>query len=211
MVRAGVEGPLFVRHRDEIDDTVRQVCQACNHGWSHDLERAFRALMLPALRGTGPVVLGRGGQQVVAAWAVKLWLLAEIANAHLRGGQIDAFGVFRTLRKDMAPPDHTQVWIGAHLSNDDTVTWLSSQTVVNRDRVPLGYLGALAVGRLFLLVFGPALLPEEIEGRYIVPQTKALLQVWPHEIEKVRWPPPVILSTSDLERLWPSGEVVVIP
>jgi hypothetical protein len=78
--RGGVDE--VIRPATPFDVTLREVCRDCNNGWLHELEATFRAVMLPALQDkTSPVtVLDSESQQVVAAWALKTWLLADLSR-----------------------------------------------------------------------------------------------------------------------------------
>jgi hypothetical protein len=216
LARQNATGKYEVRSRNEFDDAVKAVCAACNHGWSHDLERAFRALMAPALRATGDVVLSKDSQQVVAAWATKLWLLAELSFASMRNQRVSAPGVFRSLRASGAPPPTTRVWIGGvqqlpDAEGNNVLTWLSTHVVQSSRGQEVGVLGILTVGNLLLAVFGPFGPDAGRKVASISAKTTALLQVWPNKIGEVRWPPSAVLTTDQLAVMFPAGRVITVP
>lgn len=201
-----------IRSARAFDVTVREVCRECNNGWLNDLEQAFRTAMLPALQGhtRPPTSLGIGSQEVVATWAIKTWLLAERAAHQIRGGSVESPGTLLHLRREHAPPKTTQVWLGAVRVSDNTFTWLSSLSVRDTAGRSRGTVGAFTVGAVVFVIYGPMRPPDGVRGRYVKIGGDALVQVWPHEIDEARWPPPTILTPADLPRLWPSGGSIVV-
>jgi len=205
--RAGVETDR--RTSRNFDTTLREVCATCNHGWLHDLERSFRAVLLPAIANSGPVVLSSDSQRVVALWAVKTWLLAELAHERSRHGGVRAPGALRVLRERNAPPAWTQVWLGAVRSRNEFATWLSTLNVVDASGAKLGVFGLLTIGAAVFAIYGPHTVNERVQRMVI--RTQALSQIWPNKVEEVRWPTTTVLSAADIERLWPSGGTIVLP
>jgi hypothetical protein len=199
-----------VRSRAEIDDKIKRVCASCNHGWSHDLERAFRALMLPALTATGDVRLGPGSQQVVATWATKAWLLGELTYSQLRGGNVENPGTLRRLRDVGVPPTSSQVWLGAVSRLDRTMTSLAHLAVRTSRGHIIGWLGVLTVGHILLVLYGPTIPLAGSPTYPISLNVEGLAQVWPHEVEEVRWPTSRVYTAKQIEAMWPPGAVITI-
>ena len=204
-------GTQAIRTSRTLNITVRAVCGPCNHGWLHDLETEFRDLMIPALHGL-PVLLDRTGQNVVARWGIKTWLLLETAMSHQRGGGIVSPDALAYIRTDEEPPWGYQVWLGQVDAQSRQVMWLSTVPIFGRqgDEIPIGVMAAFTLGNLLFLIYAPVQEPPFGLG---IPDNFGpfLSQVWPVAIAELRWPPPGMLRLSDLERLWPSNSARVIP
>lgn len=204
-----------VRVMPELDIQLRDVCETCNNGWLHDLERAFRASMLWSLHGF-PMTMPRELQRVAAVWAVKTWLLIERALAYTRPGQAlpeipqDYFG---WLHEHSEPPEPTQVWIGAvdALSappGDQVISFLATQWVGTPPDLPVGLLGVFTIGDLVFAIYNPVRTRTELppQGLGIGGRLGPFLtQIWPHQIEEVGWPPAGVFAPDDLRRVWPGG------
>jgi hypothetical protein len=189
---------------------VREVCAGCNHGWLHDLERSFRAVMQPALGQTVyGISLGQGSQTVVATWAVKTWALAELARPDEAGGRgLDTRPLLRALRQLNEPPPHARVWIGAVTARTDHLVSVHTRPVLNEHGEWVGVFTGLQIGALLLVIFAAVIGPDP-EFRLGL-NSPALDQMWPHQTEEVRWPPPPF-SLADLDREFPSGKDLVVP
>jgi len=204
-------GAQPVRTARKLDIQVRAVCGPCNHGWLNDLETEFRDLMTPALHGL-PVLLDRTGQNVVARWGIKTWLLLETAMSHQRGGGVASADTLAHIRKDSEPPWGYQIWLGQLDAQSRQIMWLSTVPIFGRqgDEIPIGVMAVFTVGNLLFLIYVPVKEPPFGLG---IPDEFGpfLSQIWPIEAEEIRWPPRGMLRPSDLERLWPSNSTRVIP
>jgi hypothetical protein len=60
-----------------FDQTVKQVCGPCNHGWMSQLEVEAREMIEPMLRGTS-VELSHEDQQTAATWLLKTALMFHL-------------------------------------------------------------------------------------------------------------------------------------
>ncbi len=205
----------LLRSVTELDVQVREVCSDCNNGWLHDLERAFRAVMHWPLNGFGPLAMPKSVQLVVALWATKQWLLIERSLAYLRGGETPMYAgpeVFGWLREKSEPPSTFQVWIGAmdreSVRAAATISFVGTH-LVGVEEPPVGIAGVFTIGCVLFLVYAPYEGVPPTAGFYRLGIGKRLgdhlVQIWPHQSEEVRWPPPGILQRSDLDLLWPSG------
>ena len=104
-----------IRSAATLDVKVREVCRGCNNGWLHDLEAAFRSVMVAPMNGFGLIGMPTPVQLVMSLWAIKTWLLIERSLSYLRGETPMYAGpeVFRWLRENREPPPAMQVFIGA--------------------------------------------------------------------------------------------------
>lgn len=217
-----IRGPITIsagirplRTVSEFDLQLREVCESCNGRWLHDLERAFRAVMLLPLNGFGPIPMPRPVQLVVALWAVKQWLLLERAVVPMRGEDISlqqSPEMFRWLREHSEPVPDTQVWIGAvDARATNLISVVRPNWVGTPPDPPAGIAGVFTIGCVLFQVYMP------ITGVNEVPLTQTfhmgiggvlasyLTQIWPHEVEEVEWPPPRVFTREDINRLWPPG------
>jgi hypothetical protein len=202
-------GPPGTAPLDFLSVTLREVCAACNHGWLHDLEHAFRALMLPAIEGrSDSLTLSTESQTVIAVWAVKTWFLVQRGLAHFRGGAWEG-DVPRVLRSENEPPDRTQVWIARTEPRDDHLITISSHNVIDEAGEEFGGMGYLVLGGLVVVVFATM---NVRDGRWqgIRPDPAAFHQIWPHETEEVLWPPSVILTPEILREVFPPNEPIIL-
>ena len=202
------------RRSAEFDIVIKAVCGPCNHGWLHNLEKAFRALMLNPIHGF-PARLSPEEQSIVAVWAIKTWLFLEIAFAHERGGRVIS-ETPRWLREHNEPPGYYQVRLGQVDAEHRQIMWLSTTTVwAQADKPPIGVMGVFHIGNLLFHIWAPLYGPETRSenlsslgvGERLAP---FFLQVWPNETEEVRWPPSGILRLDDLDRLWPPNSNMII-
>jgi hypothetical protein len=203
-------GGRVVREMPEFDLVVRGVCGPCNHNWLHDLERAFRAVMLGPMHGF-PAVLSRPSQMVVALWAIKTWLMVETATAHARGGMIrPELAYFRRLRTASEPDPRTQVWIGRFIPGED-ITRISTKPVIGGDGQPVGVIGILTIGHVLFQIYLPGIFegfPEAQSMQLFMSDTmlRMLTPIWPHEVDEVIWPPPIAISVAQFDTLWGKPE-----
>ena len=149
-------GGQAVRTTRKLDIQVRAVCGPCNHGWLNDLETEFRDLMTPALHGL-PVLLDRAGQNVVARWGIKTWLLLESALSHQRGGGVASPDALAHIRTDKEPPWGYQVWLGQVDAQSRQIMWLSTVPIFRRqgEEIPIGIMAVFTVGNLLFLIYAP--------------------------------------------------------
>lgn len=192
-----------------LDIQVRAVCARCNNGWMHDLESAVRPVMNHAFHRL-PLILGPGSQKALATWAVKTWLLAEIAHARTRQAALMSPDVLHYLYAEREPPPEMTIRLGAVDSEHTQVTSLSSGPIWGIDKeIPVGALAVLTIGDLVFHLYTPVWREGETPQKLMLGTTFApyLTQIWPHEIDKVEWPPTSILPLSGLERLLPKGRI----
>jgi len=197
----------------KLDLEVRDVCRDCNGGWMHDLEHAFRAVMIRPLNGFGPVTLHQPEQKVIALWAVKTWFMLERALPHLRADKaIEAQPhLFRYLFENGEPPPNAQVWLGAvNARPANLVSFVATRWVGEPPNPPVGIAGIFSVGCVLFWVYFPVTkwgaltldqyalgLPEAFQPFF--------LEIWPEKIEEISWPPPSVFSADALPRTWPDG------
>lgn len=196
-----------------LDIQVRAVCKGCNEGWMHDLERAARAIFIPAFQRQ-PIVLNVGEQQVVSTWAVKTWLLAEYALARDRAGGLHSPVILHYLWQHRHPPPEMTVRIGTVNALRKRVATLRSTFVYAVDQEgPVGGLGILTIADLIFHLYCPVL-KEGLPPHHLIPgpeQGPYLSKIWPHEVEEVRWPTTSILSLDSLPNLLPNRRIETGP
>lgn len=190
-----------VRQMKGVDIRYGGVCSGCNNGWMHDLEHAFRSVMLPALTGEAALPghalrLDKGVQQVVAAWGVKTWLLLELALEHMRHAAVRSDTVLTYLYRHHRPPDEVQVFLGVAPAPWESFSEFST-IGIPRSPKPVAALSLLTIGKLAFYFFVPEILagsrsanPLQLGGD----MTAALSQIWPYQVAEIRWPPAAVLS-----------------
>jgi hypothetical protein len=202
-----------IREMHGFDVKVRRVCKACNEGWMHDLETAFRSVMAVTITGkapgvTLPLAMDRGVQQVAATWAMKTWLLLDMATNNLLPA-IDSNGCAH-LYRHREPPTNVQIFVARHGFEKSAVRFLSTRFVLRSGRYT--HLAVLiAFGFLAFYIVVPTDPPEGLE---VVVSTgsfdRALTQIWPYQVSEVRWPPSVVLTNRALDALFPkTGRLVL--
>ncbi len=213
-----IRGPMNLASRGKhvrtmtngFDMTIRDICEECNHGWLHDLERAFRAMMLWAIQGY-PLVLTQDSQRVVALWATKTALFLNRAISGMTGGEpaqpVD--GYFPEMYSKNSPPAGTQVWIGAMDAEGRVISNTSTVPVGTPPEPPVGVVYVFTIGNVLFHTFLPVV-PEDVTRQvYELGITgdlgRALIPIWPYQVRDVRWPPPRVLTVGDYQALWPTG------
>lgn len=201
-----------IRTTKGFDLTLRDVCESCNSGWLHDLERSFRAVMSDPILGDEQIrAFPQSVQLVIATWAVKTWLLAEHGWSSMRKQGIDMQpDVLRYMRENNQPPQTAVVWLGRFDPGPEgAVGTIRTQDVLDpTSGEAWGVFGIFTIGWVLLIIYMPtsppdAPPPDEVFGIRISGMQLFLDQIWPHEVEEVRWPPMGVLSNDSLEALWP--------
>ena len=169
---------------------VRAVCKACNNGWMSELENAAKdVLFAAALQGHGRA-LHHGGQQTMAAWALKTAAMAEHTNAAARRGIPRAEYVH--LWKYGEPSTNVRVWVASYVGALAVALALPFGIDVDMARNPAPDRGerdvwgsTILLGPVVFQVLGSAV-PGLLEiFELAAPNTHAL---WPHH-RSFTWTP----------------------
>lgn len=201
------------------------VCEPCNNGWMSVMEGNMKRLMLPALLNQGQVVLSRGDQGRVAAWAVKTALLLERALAYARGPNFTPDDNFDWLYKHRSAPPTSVVWIGRMDTRIDAGTQRMARAVAGSLEVepgrPIAYLATFTVGYLLVQVLGrevfhPYYRKITLNGLPVEPRgliAEGLVQIWPRVSPRVTWPPARSFAGDTFARAahWPLQVVGLSP
>lgn len=182
------------------------ICEDCNNGWMHDLERSFRALMIPAITGEArkpglALRLDLGGQEVVATWTAKTMLLMGYAMEG-KGG-LHAQGFIEYLYQHQRPPGTLMIGIGVADLGDLMLVHRISST--RRGGEVIAITSLLAIGQL-ALYFTMVVRQASGERGFAMPTSQlaeSLLKIWPSQRPEVEWPPPRVLTREDIERFFP--------
>jgi hypothetical protein len=194
-----------IRSAPTLELRLREICAACNNGWMHDLETAFRSLMAPSLLGA-PVVLNEADRSVVATWTMKTWVLLVRALKHIQGDIVLPEFYYRWFRDHRTPHPYLQVWLGIiNALPEDLLTFVSTKVVGIPPQPPVGVLGVFTIGQVLFQVYVPMPSTPEIYGLGVVQPNAPLIPIWPDIVGDVAWPPEAGFVVEDLERLWPSG------
>lgn len=210
------------RSAPTLEVRLREVCEGCNNGWLHDLERAFRSVMVLPMNGFGPLAMPPPVQLVVALWATKTWLLIERSLAYMRGEFPAYVGpeVFRWLRDKSEPPPAMQIWIGA-IGRDSAMaakrlSFVGTHWVVpDEESPPVGIVGIFSIGCVVFFLYAPIgngpLPPPTSYFAFGFQGLKATFfrEIWPHKVAEVQWPPPSIFTVEELQTTWPSGSRII--
>lgn len=195
-------GERQMREARALDLRVRAVCRSCNGGWLSDLEGAFSAKMLPAIDGR-PVMLDETEQTMVATWAVKTWMLLEMALGFDRGWSVRVPGLFPFLYRERHPPREMSVWVGGLLPGHSTVAWLTTM-LVNDPAV--GVITIFTIGNLVFHLYYP--FPPVRHELAIGPDLKdAFIAIWPHASAALEVPPAARFDIDDLNRIFLTGRI----
>jgi hypothetical protein len=193
-----------------FDLRYRGVCAACNHGWMHDLELAFRSVMLPALTGTAilpgqELTLDQPAQVVAATWGLKTWMLLELALKHVRNGAVESVDVMRYLYERRQPPEQIEVFISVKDPDWRDPAQLMTVGIPRPPADPVGAMALFTIGFLAFYFYVPAIVdgtaqaaPLKVRGDVSL----ALTQIWPVQVSEVRWPPSRMLSREAVEGIF---------
>lgn len=180
---------------------------------NRSLERAARAIFIPAFQRI-PITLNADQQRVVATWAIKTWLLAEIAHAQDRTFSISAPNILNYMWQHREPPPMVIVRLGAVNAERKQVASVHSMWVHAVDQEPpVGALGLLPLADLIFHTYCPVYADGSTPNRLVAGSDMEpyLSQIWPNEVPEVSWPPARILPWNDLVGLMPVGRVETIP
>lgn len=197
----------MVRPMRSVDVVVRGVCASCNGGWMSASELAFLEAAQPALVGN-EIILTPAQQGVVSRWAVKTALMLHMGTMLATSGEPvppdHATALFQT--GDPAPA--TTVWMARVEADGTLVSWLKP-TTFSAAGDAIGYQIAFSVGYALFVVTGwdSATSVGATTFRMNPSMADYFIQVWPTEADSVRWPPPAVLTQSDLDLVWPSRPV----
>jgi hypothetical protein len=193
------------RKHKGFDLTVKDACTACNNGWMSQLEVDFR-------RHFGQMTLGHPGmldseaQRIGALWALKLSLLVERSHVHLRGGGYAPLDNLRWLGGHSVPPPGSRVWIAPYATPWERLCWVQTSVIRlgpdDASARPKGYLAALTVGAFLFQVFARDL-DADLDLRWRDDPDVSMRQIWPIVDHAIEWPFEPILTTADLDRIWP--------
>lgn len=196
-------GGEIVSRWKAADLCVGGICIQCNNGWMHDLECAFRAVMLPAITGRAgnedpPLLLDRAVQQVVATWTAKTWLLLELALRHVRSAAVEARPLLAYLYEHGCPTDELQVFLSVAPA-PPTFAEFATIGLPHDESPPRAALSLLAIGHIALYLYAPLSIAGVRQGGPLILGGNlplALPQVWPYQVPEVRWPTAVVPSRS---------------
>lgn len=215
----GMQGPVTMSvdgkpFRVAANTAVRYggICADCNHGWMHDLENAARPIMVPAVTGDAlrpghELRLDAGAQTVLATWAVKTWLLLELAVRYVTKAGVEAPAALRYLYQHRQPPTSVFVMVAtAHLDASVAMEFHTTRLTFKRTGQH-GVLSLMTFGRL-----GLSLTMPELDGIVTLPTGEpelelAFPQIWPHQVSEVRWPTARVVTQFWVDRLYPVGGI----
>jgi hypothetical protein len=195
--------PVRAWHADRPDIQVRRTCAAhCNNGWMSTLETAVQPFVGSLIKGYGRT-LYKGGQQIIACWAVKTALMWEFATpsqalptrwcAELYEGHAEH-----------RVPQGIQIWIGA--CQTPRAGFFKSQPLKLQKKKSggeaNGYGVTFCIGHLIIQIFGHEF-GEEGTLRNIQPGTRlerTMLPIWPY-VGPAQMPPHFVLTEPQVEKL----------
>jgi len=184
--------------RDPFTTTAGGICAPCNNGWMEEMEDwAERWLTAPITGNERTLRYWR--QALAATWAVKTAMVWESVAPKNRTIPLEVLRMFHRFQR---PGARQQVWVGRYSGSDPhsfrraAAHVAGSGTDVQEDAH--GYLIALSVGELALIVYGH-LLPHPAEFVLQEDHAAKLVQIWPPVHEVVDWPPSVPLDDAALE------------
>jgi hypothetical protein len=101
---------LVLPHREMREPfngmTVKAVCRSCNSGWMGGIEETVRPILSPLFRGKSQE-LKAVDAQVIATWAVKTALMAQLTSAE---GMAALGPIYRAFYAERTPPQNSVVW-----------------------------------------------------------------------------------------------------
>lgn len=188
---------------DRPDIQVRRTCaEHCNNGWMSQLETAVQPFVGSLIKGYGRT-LYKGGQQIIACWAVKTALMWEFATPT----QVLPSRWFTELyegRSEHRIPHGIQIWIGA--CQNPRAGFFESRGLHLEHRKSGaegdGYGVTFTIGHLVVQIFGHEF-GEDGPQRNIIQGSRlarTMLPIWPYKGE-ARMPPHFVLSEQQLGQL----------
>lgn len=180
---------------DEFDSVASRVCEACNTDWMNDLENAARPFLIPMLQGHGKH-LHRGGQELVAAWAVKTTLAVHLTTPEKAAPEEH----YREMSRTHRPPPDTYVWLAAY-DGSGPIAYHQSSELSGETPTGLpvkGYATTLAVGHFVFQVVGYEGLDEEVTFTAQGDLAQVVLGIRPFT-GRIVWPPQGVLSWDALQ------------
>jgi hypothetical protein len=200
-------GPLNRFGRDLGDgppfqQTVRDVCAACNNGWMSRLEEVAHRVLTPIILGLAGTIESHD-RATIAMWTQKTALVAMLVSSE--GARAGGYGLprseYTTLyasRQSLEPPAGGQFWIGKVDSAKLAMVWVTPLVIETsgpaESERPHAYAMTIVLGRLVL--HGVRFTPEhrhlDLESRH------AMTALWP------------TVTTIDAGRMTPLNEDSVL-
>ena len=186
-VESGEHGGVLRRWSSrQLNLVTKRVCASCNNGWMSRLETDAQPLLMTMLRGHRRT-FHRGGQAVLAGWAIKTAL--ALGMLHLDAYEpITAAHCRRSARGRGQPTEFCQVFLGAYGGK----TAVSHQ--IRRLTLNVGEPNECAAF-LSTFVVGPALFqaffhdyPEPVTLERASGTLEWVSQLWPY-VGPAAWPP----------------------
>jgi hypothetical protein len=203
MVIEEADGTTVEDHglRNPFTTIAGDVCEPCNTGWMHELEESCKGLLGHLIQGH-PRKIRFWRQMLSATWAVKTALVME--SVHPQHQEIPPV-VFHTFHRTQRAEARQQVWIGHFAGSEPhsfrrTAGRLVGASGTEDGDDAHGYLVALSIGQLALVVYGHVMptpanftLPDELDRK--------LIHIWRPLYEVVSWPPAESLVEADLDAI----------
>lgn len=190
-----VDGP---HHREMVETfnamTVKAVCGPCNNGFMNDLEAEARPLLSAMIRGSLALPLAAEATTVIAAWAVKTSLMAQ-----LTGSEPAVFPqVYREFYDTGRPTSECMVWAAAVDDEDwalraecrGMLYALDGQSA-NLDDPPNILSVTIGLGALLLHTIIDPVLANSTWNLLTYTFHGALVPLWP-DPHPTTWPPRVL-------------------
>jgi hypothetical protein len=209
-------GSAFIKRRDgsektypidPFNQTVRVVCENCNHGWMNGLETKVRSFLGPMIRHGKSTKLGPTEQASLAAWAIKTGLMLEYLHPIEK---VVPDSVYHAIFATKQPPAGHLVWM-AHRTvfeidsgrelivssleeslprfDIEEAVYEKFINVVNKDpnfkKTHNVFRLTYTIGHVVFQVFGHNL---PFGFKVVGPPNKVIQPIWPI-ISDVTWPP----------------------
>lgn len=209
-----VEGrqEFFRGVRDPFTTVAEDVCERCNTGWMEELEDWAKRWLSKPIVGE-PRTLRYWRQVCAASWAVKTAMVWELVEQQHRTVPLELLRIFHVLQR---PGGRQQVWLGhyqgtePHNSFRRTAAYFIGHEPDGPEdpKDAHGYLLAVTIGQLALVVFGhvlsmaPYSIGDTLPGIALESQFPSqLVQIWPLVHEVVRWPPAASLDDAGMDAI----------
>ena len=178
---------------------VKFICKDCNNGWMSRLEDCVKPILEPIFN-QDTFLINYQQQSVLSAWAVKTTMVLEAIH---NNKFLFSLPEERTsLMENLRPPAQTYVWIAKcvdHHGCYSSASKLTGWSTDLQDRI-IGYCSTIGFGPLALQVLTMRLQGSiQVESAIISSSqaeswSQATICIWPIQMVKQKWPPPLGLS-----------------
>ena len=195
------------RTGDPHSRRIKCVCRNCNNGWMGKLQEKTKPFLVPMLEGKD-VSFYRNGQTALAAWVAMFVMVAEFIYPDKTAISAQERTWFMNNQR---APSHWRVWIGRYARSTTidrffhhVVPFVEHESEIATDDSmpppPNAQTSTILLGEYLVIHVMSSAFARRIIRRWpLLPHIAPMMcEIWPVQNRIAAWPPPGILSETDV-------------